>query len=135
MWSALQQMHELGVKLSPSIYTAIIEAFVDQGNIEMALHYLFSMRNQDILPELSAVHSVVVLAANCGYSRLAIELASFYERLSSRSLDDAVWMTCLASSAQNHYVCLFQSFVDPPHSYVLPSSTAFRPAGRMSPRN
>jgi len=119
MWSALQQMQEFGVKPSPSIYTAIIEAFVDQGNIEMALHYLFSMRNQDILPELSAVHDVVVLAANCGYSRLAIELASFYEKSSSRSLDDTVWMTCLASSAQNRYVCLFQSFVDPSHSYVL----------------
>lgn len=99
-------MYEFGIKPNPSIYTAIIQAFVDKGNVEMALHCLFTMKNQDILPELPAVQDVIILTANCGYSRLAVELASFYERTSLRRLDDAVWMTCLASSAQNYYVRL-----------------------------
>jgi pentatricopeptide repeat protein len=86
------------------MYTAIFESLVAQGNVETALNYLFMMKNQDIVPELSAVQDVIMLTANCGYSRLAIELSAFYEKTSLRRLDDVVWMTCLASAAQNHYV-------------------------------
>jgi len=88
------------------MYTAIIDVLVEQGNIEIALHYLFVMKSQDIIPELFAVQRVLILAANCGYSRLAIELATFYEKTSLRRLDDTVWMTCLASAAQHQLVCL-----------------------------
>jgi pentatricopeptide repeat protein len=104
MWAALQQLHEFGIKPNPSMYTTILESLVAQGNVEMALNYLFMMKNQEILPELSAVQDVIMLTANCGYSRLAIELSVFYEKTSLRRLDDAVWMTCLASAAQSHYV-------------------------------
>jgi pentatricopeptide repeat protein len=104
MWAALHHLHESGIQPNPSTYSAIFESLVAQGNIETALHYLFMMKNQDILPELSAVQDVIMLTASCGYSRLAIELSAFYEKTSLRQLDDVVWMTCLASAAQNYYV-------------------------------
>jgi pentatricopeptide repeat protein len=109
MWAAVQQLHEFGLKPNPSIYTAILDSLVAQGNVETALNYLFTMKSQDILPELSAVQDVIMLTANCGYSRLAIELSAFYEKTSLRHLDDAVWMSCLASAAQNQYVRLHPS--------------------------
>lgn len=120
MWAALQQLQEFGIQSNPSMYSAIFESLVAQGNLETALNHLFIMKNQDILPELSAVQNVIMLTANCGYSRLAIELSSFYEKTSLRQLDDAVWMACLASAAQNYYVCpLFYTLIsipDPPFS-------------------
>lgn len=88
------------------MYTAIIDVLAEQGNIEIALHYMFVMKSRDIIPELFAVQRVLILAANCGYSRLAIELATFYEKTSLRRLDDTVWMACLASAAQHQLVCL-----------------------------
>lgn len=90
------------------MYSAILESLVEQGNVETALNYMFMMKNQDMLPELSTVQNVILLTANCGYSRLALELSAFYEKTALRRLDDAVWMACLASAAQNHYVCSFR---------------------------
>ena len=105
MWAALHYLHESKIQPNPSMYSAILESLVEQGNVETALNYLFMMKNQDMLPELSAVQNVILLTANCGYSRLALELSAFYEKTALRRLDDAVWMTCLATAAQNHYVC------------------------------
>ena len=89
------------------------------------------MKNQDILPELSAVQDVILLTANCGYSRLAIELSVFYEKTSLRRLDDVVWMTCLASAAQNHYVRLLTL---PLFLHLMPflSLMAYRRVGSTS---
>lgn len=111
------------------MYTAIFESLVAQGNVETALSYLFRMKNQDILPELSAVQSVIILAANCGYSRLAIELSVFYEKTSLRRLDDSVWMACLSSAAQNHYVCFFWS---PSYETMKPDPCIFQACWRIS---
>jgi len=97
-------MTRLGVKPNAPIYTAIIQCLVDEGNIEMALQYMMAMKKKDIVPELSAAQAVVILAADCGYSRLAIDTAIYFEQVSLRRLEDSAWIACLASSARHLYV-------------------------------
>ncbi|CAA7259294.1 unnamed protein product [Cyclocybe aegerita] len=103
-WNAIQRMHEFGVTPTPAIYSHIIDFHVQEGNLESALHLLLSMKKHDLIPELSSVHAVVSLAAECGYSRLAIELATYFEHVSLRRLDDATWTQCLSSSAEHLYM-------------------------------
>ena len=72
----------------------------------MAIQYLFAMNSQNIVPELSAVQAVIMLAAESGYPRLALDLATYFEDISHRRLGDEVWIACLYSSAQALYVSL-----------------------------
>jgi len=99
-------MHDMGIKPNLSTYTAIIDGLVFQGNLEMALHYIFKMKREEIIPEISAMQGVIILAADCGYSRIAVELATYFEDASLRRLDESVWEACLSSSAQNLYVSI-----------------------------
>lgn len=78
---------------------------VGRGNLETALQYLLNMKRQNITPELPVVQAIVVLASKCGYSRLALELATLFEKDTMRRMDESVWLACLASSAENHDVC------------------------------
>ncbi|KAJ3502573.1 hypothetical protein NLJ89_g8825 [Agrocybe chaxingu] len=103
-WNAIQRMHEFGVTPTPAIYAHIIDFHVQEGNLESALQLLLSMKKHDLIPELSSVHAVVSLAAECGYSRLAIELATYFEHVSLRRLGDATWIQCLSSSAEHLYM-------------------------------
>jgi pentatricopeptide repeat protein len=109
-------MNQLGVKLNAPIYTAIIQCLVDEGNVEMALRYMMAMKKQDVVPELSAAQAVVILAADCGYSRLAIDIATYFENVSVRRLEDSAWIACLASSARNLYVRPFIRY----SGFILP---------------
>ncbi|KDR75443.1 hypothetical protein GALMADRAFT_69951 [Galerina marginata CBS 339.88] len=104
LWTALQQMDNFGINPNGPIYTAIINCLVGEGNVEMAIQCVFSMKKQGIVPELAAAQAVVTLAADCGYSRLAIELATYFEDTSVRQLDNSAWMACLYSSARNLYI-------------------------------
>lgn len=70
----------------------------------MALQYLFAMKSQNIVPELSAVQAVIILAAESGYPRLAFDLATYFEDNSHRRVGDDVWVACLYSAAQALYV-------------------------------
>lgn len=70
----------------------------------MAIQYLFAMRAQNIVPELLAVQAVIILAAESGYPRLALDLATYFEDVSHRRLGDAAWVACLHSAAQSLYV-------------------------------
>ena len=99
-------MKQLSIKPNAPIYTFIISAFVRDGNLEMAVQYLFAMKSQNIVPELSAVQAVIILAAESGYPRLALDLATYFEDVSHRRLEDAAWVASLYSSAQNFYVSL-----------------------------
>jgi pentatricopeptide repeat protein len=99
-------MEELSVKPNAQIYTSIIRIFVDGGNLEMAVQYLFSMKSQGLVPELSAVQAVIKSATENGYPRLGLDIATYFEDESHRRLEDAVWVACLYSSAQCHYVSL-----------------------------
>lgn len=72
----------------------------------MAIQYLFAMKSQNIVPEFSAVQTVIVLAAESGYPRLALDLATYFEDISHRRLGDAAWIACLYSAAQYFYVSL-----------------------------
>lgn len=99
-------MKQLSIKPNAQIYTSIINAFVLGKNLEMAIQYLFAMKPQNIVPELSAVQSVVILAAENGYPRLALDLATHFEGVSHRRLEDVAWVACLYSAARSFYVSL-----------------------------
>ena len=99
-------MNNLSVKPNAQIYTSIISTFISTGNLEMALQYLFAMRSQNIVPELSAVQGVIKLAAESGHPRLAYDLVTYFEDNSHRRMGDDVWTTCLYSAAQALYVSL-----------------------------
>lgn len=100
-------MKELSIKPNAPIYTSLINAFVRDGNLEMSIQYLFAMKSQNIVPELSVVQAVIILAAENGYPRLALDLATYFENVSHRRLGDAVWVACLYSAAQSLYVSLY----------------------------
>lgn len=72
----------------------------------MAIQYLFAMRSQDIVPELSAAEAVIKLAAERGYPRLAIDITTYFEDISHRRVGDVAWVACLHSAAQAFYVSL-----------------------------
>lgn len=97
-------MNELGVPPNSATFTLLIQRFAAAGNMELALQYFYAMKEQGLVPELKASQSVITLVANHGYSRLAIDLADWFERRSTRRLDHTVWMNCLISSADNLYV-------------------------------
>jgi len=52
---------------------------------------------------MKAIKSVVMLAAELGYPRLAIDMATWFESKSNTLLDKSVWLKCLAGSAQELY--------------------------------
>ena len=99
-------MEKLSIKPNAQIYTSTITTFTQSGNLEMAIQYLFAMQSQNIVPELSAVQAVIILAAESGYARLALDLAAYFEDISHRRVGDEVWIACLYSSAQVSYVSL-----------------------------
>ena len=97
-------MKQLSIEPNAQIYTTTINTFIQGGNLEMAIQYLFAMKSQNIVPELSAVQAVVILAAESGYPRLALDLATYFENVSHRRLEDVAWVACLYSAAQYFYV-------------------------------
>ena len=99
-------MNMLSIKPNAQIYTSTICTFTRSGNLEMAMRYLFAMKSQNIVPELSAVQAVIILAAESGHPRLALDLAAYFEDISHRRVGDEAWVACLYSAAQAFYVSL-----------------------------
>jgi hypothetical protein len=99
-------MKRLSIKPNAQIYSFIVDYFTVNDNLEMAIQYLFAMKSQDIVPELSAVQGVVILAAENGYARLALDIIADFEKLSRRRVGDEVWIACLYSAANVFYVSL-----------------------------
>jgi pentatricopeptide repeat protein len=100
-------MNEMNIPPNSSTFSHIIQRLTADGRLEAALQYLHSMKTQDLVPELPAVEAVITLAADIGYPRLAIDLATSFELISLRRIDQVVWMSCLRSSAENLYVSLY----------------------------
>lgn len=104
-------MNHFGIKPNGPIYSAVIDYLVAEGNVEMAIQCIFSMKGQGIVPELATAQAVVILAAECGYSRLAIELATYFENAPVSQLESSVWIACLFSpQSVCAFFCLFFGF-------------------------
>ena len=99
-------MNEMNIAPNSTTFTYIILRYTLDSNLEVALQYLYAMKARKLVPELRAIEAVVTLAAHSGYPRLAIDLASWFEDASIRRLDQAVWMSCLRSSADSLYVSI-----------------------------
>ncbi|KAJ7084329.1 hypothetical protein B0H15DRAFT_911071 [Mycena belliarum] len=95
----LKRMEELGVAPNATTYTLLLTRFAEDGNLEVALHYLHAMRAQKLHPEVAAVQAVIILAANQGHPKLAVDLAVAFESETIRKVEDSVWLACLHSSA------------------------------------
>ncbi|KAF4620466.1 hypothetical protein D9613_000620 [Agrocybe pediades] len=104
LWYALERMKHYGMKPNASVYTSIITCLVNESNIETVLRVFFMMKKEGIVPELSAAQAAIILAAECGYSQLAIEIAKYFEAVSVRRLESSAWIACLSSASRNLYV-------------------------------
>ncbi|KAJ7647386.1 hypothetical protein FB45DRAFT_733113 [Roridomyces roridus] len=99
----MRRMEELGVPPNQTTYTLLITRFADDKNLEMALQYLHAMKNHNLVPEVAAGQAVILLAANEGYPKLALDLVTFFEEKTVRKVEDSIWLACLYSSAQALY--------------------------------
>jgi pentatricopeptide repeat protein len=104
MWEAVDKMTEMGIAPNPQTYTFIINRYLVQENLEMALQLLREMTTLGLAPELGTAKGVIILATNARYPRLALDLARSFEDSSVRKLDAEVWINCLIASAQELYV-------------------------------
>lgn len=105
-------MRNFGLKPQASTYTTIINSFVDDGNIEMALQELYQMSEQGLDPELPAISPLIKKTAQFGHARLSIDLALAYEDSAIRRLEADIWTECLIASAKSLYVgSPWQNFV------------------------
>jgi pentatricopeptide repeat protein len=104
VWPVIEKMNEMNITPNAATFSFIIDRYTTAGNLELALQYLHSMKAHNLVPELPAVEAIVTLTADRGYPRLAIDLATWFEDTSIRRLDQAVWMSCLRSSADSLYV-------------------------------
>jgi len=102
-WPVIEKMNEMNIAPNSTTFSYIIDRFTYVGNLEVALQYLYSMKARQLVPELQAVQTVITLAAHIGYARLAIDLATWFEEISIRRLDQAIWISCLRSSADSLY--------------------------------
>lgn len=92
--------------ISPNIisYDIIIRRLAEEKYLELALSMLKEMEDRDLSPSAETAESIVILAANLGNARLALDLARSYETASVRPLSGETWVHCLAASAEKLYV-------------------------------
>ena len=103
-WKVLQLMEERQITPNAATFSIIVRRFLDAGNLEMALQYLFSTKKYNIVPDFTTTQSVISFAASSGHPRLATDLISWFEKQSVRRFGSATWMACLISSAEALYV-------------------------------
>ncbi|KAJ7188331.1 hypothetical protein C8R46DRAFT_934185 [Mycena filopes] len=99
----LARMEELGIAPNATTFTVLIDRFVADGNLEVSVQHLHAMKAHNLLPEVAAAQAVIVLAANQGHPRLALDLVASFENESVRKVEDSVWYACLHSSAAHLY--------------------------------
>ena len=87
-----------------SVYSAIINVFLSVKNVEGALQHYFLMQSHNLTPELAVVQDLILLLAESQLPRLALDIASSFEKETQRRIDASIWLECLYSSAQNLYV-------------------------------
>ncbi|TFY82173.1 hypothetical protein EWM64_g1829 [Hericium alpestre] len=76
---------------------------VASSNLEMSLRLLVEMEELGFSPKMEIAQNLIILAAELGYPRLAIDLTYNFEASSVRKLDGKVWESCLAASAESYY--------------------------------
>ncbi|TFL03143.1 hypothetical protein BDV98DRAFT_504773 [Pterulicium gracile] len=102
IWKVLAKMKELGMTLRPTTYGEIMQKFIVDENLEMALQLLKTMSSEKLAPTLETMTSLISLAAEGGHPRLALDLVASFEA-ATRSLPPEVWVRCLQSSARELY--------------------------------
>ena len=97
-------MNELHVQPDSATYTVLITQVASDKNLELALRFFNDSKSRGLAPQMKAVQNIVLLAAERGHPRLAIDIATWYESQSVKLLEPSVWLSCLASSEQDYFV-------------------------------
>lgn len=90
--------------INSASYDAIIDYYIEGDNLDMGLHKLAEMNDRGMNPNLPTAQRVILKAAEQGYPRLAMDLATAYENSSLRRIDSETWVNLLAACADNYYV-------------------------------
>lgn len=103
-WQIWNLMTVHGIHPNEFTYEHLIMYLCRQDNLELALQMLSEMGDKGLLASLKLTQSLIALACDMKYPRLAIELAEAFELTSVRRLEGSVWMKCLIASAEALYV-------------------------------
>jgi hypothetical protein len=115
-------MEERQITPNAATFSIIVRRFLDAGNLEMALQYLFATKKYKLVPEFMTAQSVISFAASSGHPRLAIDLISWFEKQSVRRFGSATWMNCLISSAEALYVGFISNPCQLSFSFLSPQN-------------
>jgi hypothetical protein len=105
-------MNELNMTPNAQTFSLILARPLRAKNLEMVVQYIGEMVTRGIVPELKTATAAIMLAANLGHPRLAIEMANYFDETSVRRLDSEVWLNCLITSAEDLYVSVSSSTAD-----------------------
>ncbi len=97
-------MAQKGIRPNGETYQLIIQFFTAGKNVELALQFLHEMKLAGFEPSLQTVRDIVIVVAEQGYSRLAVDLATEFEANSIRRLGPEPWLSCLIASAEDVWV-------------------------------
>lgn len=100
----INKMESCNVKPNAQTLNLIITRYAAEENLEMAVRHLLSVPKHHVVPDLQTVQSVIILAARSNLSRLALDLANWFERISTRRLEESAWVNCLIAAAETSYV-------------------------------
>ncbi|KAF7782498.1 hypothetical protein Agabi119p4_1874 [Agaricus bisporus var. burnettii] len=99
----LKKMEDCGVKPNSQTLNLLITRYVAEDNLELALRHLLSSPQNDIVPDIQTVQSVIILAARNNFARLALDLVHWFERISARRLEESAWTHCLIAATETSY--------------------------------
>lgn len=105
--SVLALMKEHGIGPDEKTFDIIIKRHVLGGNFEHALQALFELDDRSLKATLQSAESVIKLACEFRYPRLALDVAEAFEASSVRRLDSTAWMDILIASSHMLWVRLF----------------------------
>lgn len=97
-------MEACNIKPNTQTLNIIITRYAAEDNLEMAVRHLLSSPGHGVVPDLQTVQSVIILAARNNFARLALDLANWFERISTRRLEESAWAHCLIAAAETCYV-------------------------------
>ncbi|PFH51122.1 hypothetical protein AMATHDRAFT_175667 [Amanita thiersii Skay4041] len=103
LWLIIDRMNQLEITPNVVTFTLLINHFIADKNLELALRYFHDARARGLVPQIKAMHNLVMLAANLNHPRLAIDLANWFEEKSAQHLDHSTWLACLSASAMECY--------------------------------
>ncbi|KAF5325675.1 hypothetical protein D9611_000149 [Ephemerocybe angulata] len=99
----LQEMRQHKIPLDSNMLGELISRAIYNNNLELSLRYLYLLRSQNHSPiPIDSVQPIITLAARQNHSRLAIDIALWYDSVGEK-LPKSVWTSCLASAATTLY--------------------------------